>query len=210
MASSTEPSTAQRTGRRSGDSGTREAILVAAREHFAKSGYAGASLRTIAGAAGVDPALIRHFFGSKDDLFAATLEIPPEVTDRLGQALESASDGIGEALVRAYLGMWEDPASAESVRAMVRSAIASDKAADRLRGLLGEQLHASAPLLLDRPDGRVRAALIGSHLIGIAVARYLVRVDPIAALDLDTVVTLCTPAIQRYLTAPLPLEPSSE
>ena len=129
----------------------------------------------------------------------------------MSEALAGDPEGLGERLVRTYLKLWEDPASAGSVLATVRSAITSDRAADRLQSLLGAQLHADVPGLLDRPDGEVRAALIGSHLFGVAVARHVLRVDPIAGLDLDALVALCVPAVQRYLTDPLPrVRPSEE
>jgi AcrR family transcriptional regulator len=210
MPTRTKRQAPSRTGRRAGDSGTRTAILAAAREQFAGKGYNGASLRTIAAAAGVDPALIRHFFGSKDDLFVATLEIPQELLRRLAEALGGDPGSLGERLVRTYLELWEDPASAESVLATVRSAIASGRAADRLQALLGARLHADVPGLVDRPDGELRAGLIGSHLFGVAVARHVLRVKPIVELDLDTLVALCAPAIQRYLDDPLPRIRSAE
>lgn len=126
------------------------------------------------------------------------------MAQRLSSALAGDPVGLGERLTRAYLNLWEDPDSAGSILAMVRSAIASDRAADRLRALLGGQLHAQAPVLLGRPDGLVRAGLVGSHLVGVAIARYVMRVEPSAGLDLDVLVAACAPAIQRYLTDPLP------
>lgn len=191
-------------GRRVGDSGTREAILAAARDQFAAKGYGGASLRTIAAAAGVDTALIRHFFGSKDDLFAATLHVPEEVLQHMLRALDGPSDRLGERMVDMYLRLWEDPATAGPILAVARSAISSDKAADRLRNILGAVVFRGALTHLAADDADVRVALAGAHLMGVALARYVVRVEPLTALDRDTLIAMCAPAIQRYLTEPLP------
>lgn len=193
----------RRTGRRTGDSGTREALLAAARSQFAAHGFQGASLRAIAGEAGVDPALIRHFYGSKDGLFEATLEIPQQLVDRIKAELAGGPDGIGERLTRTYLGLWEDPASAGPLLTLIRSALTSESVAERLRTMLGQRLLAEVPALIGAPDGEVRAALIGAHLVGVALARHVLRLPPIARLDLDTLVAHCAPAVQRYLTEPL-------
>lgn len=189
-------------GRRAGESGTRDAILAAAREQFAVKGYDGASLRVIAGAAGVDTGLIRHFFGSKDDLFDAALQFPPGAIEQIAQAVAGDPERLGERLVDAYLRLWEDPASSEALLAIVRSAIASDHAADRLQTMLNARFLTQIAPHLSEEDGHTRAALAGSHLLGIVIARYVVRVGPIAALDRETLVAWCAPAIQRYLTGP--------
>ncbi len=191
-------------GRRAGDSGTREAILAAARDQFAAKGYGGASLRTIAAAAGVDTALIRHFFGSKDGLFAATLHVPEEILQHMLRALDGPSDRLGERMVDMYLRLWEDPATAGPILAVARSAISSDKAADRLRNILGAVVFRRALPHLAADHADVRVALAGAHLMGVALARYVVRVEPLTALDRDALIAMCAPAIQRYLTQPLP------
>jgi AcrR family transcriptional regulator len=178
--------------------------MAAAREQFANKGYDGASLRTIAATAGVDTGLIRHFYGSKDDLFAATLHIPEEIPQRVLGALAGDPESLGERMTDAYLRLWEDPATAEPILAIARSAIASNKAADHLRTILGARLlhQASPQLASDRQD--TRAALAGAHLMGIALGRYVLCVEPLTSLDRDTLIAMCAPAIQRYLTHPLP------
>jgi AcrR family transcriptional regulator len=191
-------------GRRGGDSGTREAILAAARELFASKGFDGASLRMIASAASVDTGLIRHFYGSKDELFAATLHIPEEIIQRVLGALAGDRRLLGRRMTDAYLTLWEDPATAEPIRAIARSAIASDKAGDRLRAILSTRLVQQALPHLAADQQETRATLAGAHLLGIALARYVVRVEPLASLDRETLVAMCGPAIQRYLTQKLP------
>ena len=189
------------TGRRPGDSGSRAAILTAARDQFARKGFDGASLRTIAAAADVDPGLIRHFFGSKDNLFAAALDIPAAVTQQLRQALAGDPHRLGERLVDAYLWLWEDPDSAEALQAIVRSAISSERGADQLQAMISARFLAEIGPRLGHPDGEARAALAAAHLLGVAVARYVVRVDPIAALDRDALIGWCAPTVQRLLVA---------
>ncbi len=203
MASSNTKSAPRRpTGRRAGDSGNRAAILVAARDQFARKGYNGASLRTIAAAADVDPGLIRHFFGSKDDLFTATLDLPPVIVQRVVSALAGSSDRLGERLVDAYLRLWEDPESSDAVLAIVRSAISSDRAADQLQAIITARFLAQIAPHLDQPDREARAALAGAHLLGVAIARYVVRIGPIASLDRDDLIARCAPAVQQLLFGP--------
>jgi AcrR family transcriptional regulator len=193
-------------GRRPGGSGTRDAILAAAREQFAAQGYRGATMRTIAAAARVDPALIRHFFGGKDELFAATVDLPTDAAERMVVALTGDRDGLGERVVRVYLGLWEDPTTAAPLLSMFRSAVSSERAADLLREFLsGQVLNRVAPDTgMDHP--RLRATLAASHLLGTAVARYVVRVPPLADMELEDLVTVLAPTVHGHLTAPFPAQ----
>ncbi|KIH96799.1 hypothetical protein LP52_22990 [Streptomonospora alba] len=191
-------------GRRPGQSGTKDAILAAAREQFAAKGYAGATFRGIAAQAGVDPALVRHFFGTKDQLFAATLHLPPEVLHRLQQAFECAPEDMGERFARTYLGLWEDPATGAALMAIMRTALTNDQGADLLRDFLQGRLveQVASSLGADRP--RLRALLAATQLVGAVMARYVVRIEPMASLAIDDVVALLAPNLQHYLTGDLP------
>jgi AcrR family transcriptional regulator len=193
----------RRSGRRSGDSGTRAAILDAAREEFATHGYQAATMRSIAAAADVDPALIRHFFGPKDALFAATVEFPQAALDGITEALQGDRDGLGERVTRTYLRLWDDPATSAPLQTMFRSVVSSEQAANLLREFLtGRVLGSVVPLLgPDRPE--LRITLATSHLMGMALARYVLRVAPLADAGVEELVATIGPAIQRYLTAPL-------
>lgn len=191
----------KRAGRRAGDSHTRQTILATAREQFARHGYAGVSVRAIAAAAGVDPATIRHFYGSKDELFAATLQFPPQMAQRVIQALHGDPDELGERFVRAYLSLWEDPATAEPLLIIVRSALTSPRAAGQLRAIFTAQAIRPFTAALGGHQPETRAALAGTHLFGIAIARYVVRIEPLATMDHEELITETAPAIQRYLTA---------
>lgn len=191
-------STARRrpTGRRAGDSGTRDAILDAALRLFAAQGFEATSLRAIAAEAGVDAALIRHFFGDKESLFATVVTDRTEYPAHLATATVADRSTAGRAFTEAYLGLWEDPATRPVLLALVRSATTSPHAARMLREFLGRLM----PSLLGPGDEHVeRVALAGSHLLGVAVARHVVAVPPIAALTHDALVDELAPTIQRYL-----------
>ncbi|GAB3451200.1 TetR family transcriptional regulator [Streptomonospora sediminis] len=193
-------------GRRPGRSGTKEAILAAARRQFAAKGYAGATFRGIAAQAGVDPALVRHFYGTKDQLFAATLHLPAEVPHRLGEAFDAPREELGERFARAYLGLWEDPDTSDALQAMIRATLTTDQAAGLLRDFLQTRIiHEIATRLGEDPDrARLRAVLAATHLVGAAVARHVVAVEPIASLAFDDLIALLAPNLQHYLTGDLP------
>jgi AcrR family transcriptional regulator len=193
----------RRGGRRPGASGTRDDILRAAREAFAVHGYAGTTIRRVAAAAGVDPALVGHFYGSKEGLFAAALALPEDLPERLLAALDGDRAGVGERLARFYLALWENPVTAAQLRAMMTSAVAHEQAAALLREFVGRRLLAQLGDHLAGDDRSLRVTLAGSQLVGLAMARYLVRIEPLAEADLETVVTAVAPTLQRYITGDL-------
>jgi AcrR family transcriptional regulator len=191
-----------RSGRRPGASGTRDAILLAARARFAEVGYDRATIRAIALQAGVDPALVMHFFGSKQQLFLAAIELTVNPAEVVPALLEDGIDGLGKRLARFYLGMWEDPQTRDGVAGILRSAFSHEDAAALVRGFLGSELFGRLAPSVEGPDATLRVELAGAHLIGIAMARYVVRVEPLASADVETVVAAVGPTIQRYLSAP--------
>ncbi|MDT0301786.1 TetR/AcrR family transcriptional regulator [Streptomonospora wellingtoniae] len=191
-------------GRRPGRSGTKEAILAAAREQFADKGYTGATFRGIAAQAGVDPALVRHFYGTKDQLFAATLALPGEMLRRLQQSFEGDPEDLGERFARAYLGLWEEPETAPALKAMMRTALTTEQTADLMRDFLQARILGGVAEQLGDDRPHLRAVLAGTHLVGVAVARHVVGVEPVASLDFDDLVALLAPNLQSYLTGDLP------
>jgi AcrR family transcriptional regulator len=191
-----------RSGRRPGASGTRDAILLAARARFAEVGYDRATIRAIAMQAGVDPALVMHFFGSKQQLFLAAIELTVNPAEVVPALLEDGIDGLGERLARFYLGMWEDPQTRDGVAGILRSAFSHEDAAALVRGFLGSELFGRLAPSVEGPDATLRVELAGAHLIGIAMARYVVKVEPLASADVETIVAAVGPTIQRYLSAP--------
>jgi AcrR family transcriptional regulator len=189
-----------RSGRRPGASGTREAILLAARARFAEVGYDRATIRAIATRAGVDPALVMHFFGSKQQLFLAAIELTIQPREAIPAMLEDGLDGLGERLARFYLQMWEQPETRDGLAGIMRSAFSHEDAAALLRAFLGREVLGRLALSLEGEDVELRVGLAGSHLVGIAIARYVVKVEPLASADPETVVAAVGPTIQRYLT----------
>ncbi|GAA4957630.1 TetR family transcriptional regulator [Actinoplanes utahensis] len=195
----------RRTGRRPGNPDTREAILSAARGAFAEKGFDGASIRAIAAGAGVDPALVHHYFGTKDKLFLATMNAPVDPTDVIAEAGAGERHEIGERFVRAFLGMWDGPRGSAAV-ALMRSVVGTEWTAKMFREFIITQIlrRAVAGLDLDPAEADLRVTLAASHLAGLALARYVVKVEPLASVPSETLVAAIGPAVQRYLTEELP------
>jgi AcrR family transcriptional regulator len=189
-----------RSGRRPGASGTRQAILLAARARFAEVGYDRATIRAIAVQAGVDPALVMHFFGSRQQLFLDAIELTIKPSEAVPAMLEDGLDGLGERLARFYLDMWEGPETRDGVAGILRSAFSHEDAAALLCGFLGSEVFGRLAEGIEGEDAPLRVELAGSHLIGIAIARYVVRVEPLASADPEAIVAAVGPTIQRYLT----------
>jgi AcrR family transcriptional regulator len=202
VTASPQPGPSTPRGRRPGRPDTKAAILAAARERFAASGFGGTTIRAIASAAGVDAALVHHYFGSKDDLFVAALELPVDPRAVIGAAVAGPADEAGEKLLRTFLTVWDDPGFQPALLATVRRIL--EPGGDRLisEGFLpvvllpvGEQLGIDAPEL--------RMPLVASQVIGLIVARYVARVEPLASMAVDELVPIYAPTIQRYLTGAL-------
>jgi AcrR family transcriptional regulator len=209
MTSGTAP--ARRRGRpagsRAGAPETREAILAAARSEFAARGYAKASIRGIARAAGVDPALVHHHFGTKEHLFGAALKFTFAPALETRDILGPGTEGVGERLVRTFLSVWEVPEVRERLIAVIRSALTEEPAAAMLREFVSRELLMRVAAQLDVPDPRLRAELAASHMVGMAVLRYVLQVEPLASADTEQLVALVAPTLQRYLTAAEPTAP---
>ena len=194
-----------RSGRRPGNQDTREAILVAAREAFADRGFDGSSIRSIATAARVDPALVHHYFGTKDQLFLDAMQAPFDPAVMLTSVLNKGADGVGERLVRTALTVWDGPAGGAAA-AIVRSAVSNEMFARMMREFVMRRVmrKIAHDLDLDPADAITRAGLVASQMAGLILMRYVVRIEPIASMPAETVVALIGPTIQRYLTEPLP------
>ncbi len=190
-------------GRRPGAPDTRADILAAARKRFADRGFGGTSIRAVASDAGVDPALVHHYFGTKDDLFVASLQLPVDPRERLAPALVGGPDGAAERILRVFLEVWEDPENQLALMGFVRSVL--DGSGDRLlrEGFLPVVLVPVGDALgIDRPE--LRMPLVASQVMGLILVRYVLRVEPLASMNAETVVATLAPTIQRYLTGTLP------
>jgi AcrR family transcriptional regulator len=187
-----------RTGRRPGRSGSREAILDAARRSFAERGYDRTTIRGVALDAGVDPALVAHYFGPKDALFAAALELPRAPVEALAAALDAPDGELGARIAATFLSVWDGPGAGALV-ALLRSASANEQAAETMRQFARTEL---VPRIAERIGGRrreLRGALIVSQLIGLAMMRYILRMEPVASASTSQLVTRLGPAIQQYV-----------
>jgi AcrR family transcriptional regulator len=194
----------RKTGRRPGSPQTREAIAAAARTLFAEHGYDRATIRKIAAAARVDPALVVHFFGSKEDLFAEVMALPTAVGDVMEQIAAGEREGVGRRLAQLLVGMLENPATRVIVLGRIRSASSHPDAANLVRETVARDLLRLATAL-GTDNAELRATLVGSHLVGVAFARYIVHVEPLASVDAAGLVDLLAADFQRYLVDPLPI-----
>jgi AcrR family transcriptional regulator len=195
-----------RTGRRPGNQDTREAILRSAREAFADRGFDQASIRQIATGAGVDPALVHHYFGTKDQLFLATVEAPIDPANLLSQVLGGDVQQVPERLVRTFLRVWDDPVTGSAAVALVRSGLQHDWSARMLREFVTTQILRRVLTQLDLApaEAPMRGSLIASQMIGMAMIRYVLKLEPLASADPEVVVASLAPTIRRYLLEPLP------
>jgi AcrR family transcriptional regulator len=189
-------------GRRPGAPDTRAEVLAAARTSFAEKGFRGTTIRAVAASAGVDPALVHHYFGSKDDLFVAALEIPVDPREVLAPVVAAGPDGAGERLLRTFLGVWDDPELQPGLLALARSMVADDSG-----GLVRDAFipvvvgPVLAALVVDRPE--VRIPLVASQVVGLIVTRYVIAVPQMAQMPAADVVARIGPVLQHYLTGDL-------
>ena len=188
-----------RTGRRPGTPDTRDTILAAARRGFATRGYDATSVRAIATEAEVDPALVIHYFGTKEALFAAAAGLPPDFPGLIASLGSIPPQDFGQALTRTYLGVVDSDDSRNAILALVRSAVSHDQAAATLRELLTAQLLPVIARFTSHEDASLRASLIAAQLIGIAMLRHVLRVEPLAKATPNEIAALVAPVIQQYL-----------
>jgi AcrR family transcriptional regulator len=192
-----------RTGRRPGDSGTRQAILEAAGRQFSELGYDRTSMRSVAQEAGVDPALIVHFFANKSRLFVEAVG-PPVDPQLLVDALSSTPlDQAGEQLARLFVAILDNPQARRRVTGLVRAAASEPEAARLVRDLVSREILTRVVEALGVDDGERRAALVGSQLIGLVMARVVVGVEPLVEMTAEEIVAALAPTLQRYLSGPL-------
>jgi AcrR family transcriptional regulator len=193
----TEP---KRRGRRAGGEDTRAALLTAAREVFVERGFEGATVRSIAARAGVDAAMVNHWFGSKEGLFAkAVLQVPIDPNELVERLLDGPDEQIGERIVRNFIAIW-DATGGGQFAAMVRSITSQEQVAEVLKGFFVQTLLKRVVGHLGAPDAELRATLLASQIFGMGVVRYVVRFEPFASADVETMVKAIAPNLQRYLT----------
>ncbi|URN14381.1 TetR family transcriptional regulator [Streptomyces radiopugnans] len=178
-------------------------MLASARAEFAERGYDKASIRSIARGAEVDPALVHHYFGTKEQVFEAAAEVSfAPATEGLGRLAPHGPDGLGEELVRFFLGVWENPASRAPLLAVVRSALSNETAARIFRRMVTRQLMARVARRLDAPDRELRVELAAAQMVGVAIMRYVLGIEPLASADPEDLVARLSPTVQHHLTGP--------
>ncbi|MDT0477364.1 TetR family transcriptional regulator [Streptomyces griseoviridis] len=196
---------ARRRGRRTRteSASTRDRILAVAREEFSARGYEKTSVRGVAKAAGVDPALVHHYFGTKDQIFEAAVE---DAVAPVLHAPDAVADGplddVGERLTRFMFGVWENPVTRTPLLAIVRSAVNNEAAASVFRRLVVSQLLGKVAGRLGRPDGELRVELAAAQLVGCAMLRYVIQVEPLASVDVEQIIARVAPVVQGHLTGP--------
>ncbi|WP_413455403.1 TetR family transcriptional regulator [Glutamicibacter sp. FR1] len=180
---------------------TKAAILRAASKEFSHAGYEAASLRSVARRAGVDPALVHHYFKDKDDLFVQTMHIRVNPGEIIAQG-PAGADGRGAG--SRLLTTWRKPAFRTAATAIIRGLISSSSATKILRPFLQKEIFSRLGSRLPEESAEPRVALVASQIIGLIVARYIIDLEPLASMDDEQVIELVAPAIQRYLTGELP------
>jgi AcrR family transcriptional regulator len=195
----TEQGTHRRPGRWRSGAESRQRILRTARDLFGQHGYGGTTVRAIATAAGVDPAMVFYFFGTKQGLFAAAIDMADNVPPAIESIFAAGLDAIGERIVRTLLENL-DKSDRTPLVMLTRSAPTDDQSEALLREFIDREITDQLAALLDTPDAALRAGMVNVQILGLAVARYIVRIEPIASASVDELVTRFGPLVQHCLT----------
>ncbi|MDV7244027.1 MULTISPECIES: TetR/AcrR family transcriptional regulator [Rhodococcus] len=200
----TAPRARTRSGRRPGNQDTRSRILAVARKLFAQNGFDKTSVRAVALSAGVDAALVHHYFGTKRQLFLDSVDIPVDPTQVIAPVLDIPTDKVGRHLAEAVFSVWESP-HRPAVVAAFRSAMAGNEPT-LIRTFLVEVVFRDLGPRVDEPPGTgiLRMQLVASQMVGILVTRYILEFEPLASLPIEDLVDVIAPTLQRYLTGPVP------
>ena len=200
-----------RSGRRAGDTKTSEAILEAARAQFSEHGYNGATIRAIAAQAQVDPALVHHFYGTKEALFAAAMRMPVVPSEVLTAALAGRPDegGLGEFVVRTALTLWETDGLKETFLGLLRSAVTSEEAATMLREFVAESILGTIARAVGvkgtRAEVEYRTAMAATQMLGLGLTRLVLGLPAVAQASVDELAATIGPSVERYLTGEIEL-----
>lgn len=192
-----------RTGRRPGEPDTRARIAAAARAMFAERGFDRTSVRAVAAAAEVDPALVHHYFGTKQRLFLEAVDFPIDVFRAVEAVHAGDVEHLGERLVRFALRLWGDPEVLPRLLGVLRSAVTDEEAARMLGVLFTRQGPVQLVRRLGSDQPELRAELVGTQLVGLAIARHILQVEPLTSADDELIVAAIGPTMQRYLVGDL-------
>lgn len=195
----TDKSAPRRRGRPRGASDARARIIAAAVDEFGEQGYDGSTIRSIAARAGVDSALVHHYFGTKADLFAEAVSVPMRPDLDVPGILAGPRDEVGERLVRYILGEWEKPEVRRRGVLLLRATVGSKLTTPLFAGFLTRELLSRVTVVIDAPDAELRAGLVASQIGGLLLARYVLKVPPLAEATVDDIAAQVGPTLQRYL-----------
>ncbi|MEW9532975.1 TetR family transcriptional regulator [Microbispora sp. NPDC049125] len=187
----------RRPGRRPGTADTRGEILTAARKVFAEKGFDKATIRGIAREAGVDPALVHHYFDTKEGTFVAAMQLPVDPSVVIPMIISGPREEIGERIVRFILTMTADPKAREQVLGVLRTAMVHDQAVAMIREFFTTAVLGRVGEALGVPPLRMQAAF--SQMFGVVVMRYILELEPLASVETEELVDLLGPTLQRYL-----------
>lgn len=187
-----------RRGPRSGHGDTRQEILDAARAAFAELGYDRTTVRGIASAAGVDPAMIHHYFGTKQGLFTASVAMPVAIDQALPDAVGDDPSKAGERVARLFFQVWEDPEPRTALLGQLRHSFVTGEPPP-IAGFITTAVLGRVAERMTGSDRELRAELVASHLLGVALLRYIVKMEPIASAEPEALVAMIGPRIQTYL-----------
>jgi AcrR family transcriptional regulator len=191
--------TEARAGRRRGNPDTRATILVAAQSEFAEKGFDRVSMRGIAKAAGVDPSLMYHYFGSKDDVLLASLDVPFDPREVIPALTRDGVAGLGNRIASRFLAIWDDPANQTRLVTVVRASMSSTAAQDLLTNGVARMILRPIREVIATPEAELRTSYVASQLLGLAVTRYVLRLEPLASAPSEAVSAAVGPTLQRYL-----------
>ncbi len=198
----------KRPGRPAGNSDTRDRILANARVLFARNGIANTSIRAVAAAAGVDSALVHHYFGTKENLFAAAVRVPIDPMDIIGPLRETPVEELGHKIPSMLLPLWDSEVGAGFI-ATLRSILAGSEV-NLFRSFIRDVIAVEVGARVDNPPGSgiIRIQFVASQLVGVLMARYILDLEPFKSLPAEQIVETIAPNLQRYLTGDLPALPA--
>jgi AcrR family transcriptional regulator len=195
----TDPGGRRGVGRRPGGPDTRGEIMKAARASFAEKGFTATSIRAVAREAGVDAALVHHYFASKDELFIESMALPMDPRQVAANVLNGPNDELGRRIATVFLGIWESPDGQQRMKAIFRSIVTSDEVARVMREGITQMILIPVSRVLDAPDAQLRVTMVATQLIGVAITRYLVDLEPVASVDVQTLIDRLAPVLQLHL-----------
>jgi AcrR family transcriptional regulator len=178
-------------------------IAAAARGEFAENGWAGTTIRAVARAADVDPALVYHYFGSKEGLLDAATAPPQKFLDNVANTWTTPLPDLGRALLGTMLAAWADDEVGPTLRAILLTAAHEPSTREKLRRVVEGSLMGVSQIGADDQDRQIRSGLISSQMMGFAMMRYVWKIEPVASMSDEEAIAAIAPNLQRYIEGDL-------